>query len=511
MQVDPPRRNQPGGRFPYRYPRTGFQCSMETGDLKEKSIRGGVARLVGQVVKTLVRIGMIVILARLLDPSDFGMVAMVTVVTGFLEIFGNGGLSAAAIQRPNISDAELSTLFWCNIALGTLLALLCLAAAPLLSTFYNEPKTAFVIVAIAPTFIINATGVQHLVLLQRRLRYITLTAIEVGSDIVTAAVAIGMALAGYGYWAVVASVITTPLVITIGAWATSGWLPGWPRRIRDVYPMLRFGGTVTLNCLVAYVAFSLDKVLVGRFYGPASLGIYSRAYELINMPTRIINLALGVVAFSSLARLQGEPARLKSYFLKGYSLAVSITLPATIACAVFADDIILVTLGPKWTEASTIFRLLAPTILVFGMINPLGWLLSSVGLQERSLKIALVLAPLVICSYLVGLPYGPSGVALAFSTAMVLSMLPLICWCLHGTTISVRELLSAPGRALLSGAAAAIVAVSVQHFATPVSSAILRLALGGTVMLAVYILVLLFVMRESTFYFGLLRALKGAS
>ena len=127
------------------------------------------------------------------------------------------------------------------------------------------------------------------------------------------------------------------------------------------------------------------------------------------------------------------------------------------------------------------------------------------------MKIALVLAPLVICSYLVGLPYGPSGVALAFSTTMVLWLVPHICWCLHGTTISVRELLSAAGRALLSGAVAAIAAASVQHFAAPVSSPILRLALGGTVMLAVYVFALLFVMKQSKFYFGLLRALKGAS
>ena len=145
------------------------------------------------------------------------------------------------------------------------------------------------------------------------------------------------------------------------------------------------------------------------------------------------------------------------------------------------------------------------------MINPLSWLLLSVGLQERSLKIGLVLAPLVICSYLVGLPYGPSGVALAFSTTMVLWLVPHICWCLHGTTISVRELLSAVGRALFSAAVAAIAGASVQHFATPVSSAILRLALGGTVMLAVYILALLFVMKQSIFYFGILRVVKGPS
>ena len=160
--------------------------------------------------------------------------------------------------------------------------------------------------------------------------------------------------------------------------------------------------------------------------------------------------------------------------------------------------------------ASTIFRLLAPTILVFGMINPTAWLLQSIGLQERSLKIALVLSPLVVCSYLVGLPYGPNGVALAFSTMMVLWLVPHLIWCLHGTGITVREVLSAAGRALFSGVLAAIAGAAVQHFAAPIPSAILRLALGGTVMLVVYGLALLFVMKQSEFYFDLLRALKGS-
>jgi O-antigen/teichoic acid export membrane protein len=480
-------------------------------DLKEKTIRGGAARLVGYTARSLVRLGALVILARLLDPSDFGLVAMVTVVTGVLEVFATGGLSAATVQRAEVSDAQISTLFWFNVAIGALLGLLCLAAAPVLSKFYEDPRTALILVAVAPAFVFNATGVQHLALLQRHLRYVALAAIEVGSEIFSAAITIGMAVAGYGYWAIVAGVVTGPLVITIGAWAASGWIPGRPRGVSEVSTMLRFGGTITLNNLVVYAAYNLEKVLLGRYFGPDALGLYGRAYELINLPTRTINSAIGGVAFASLARLQGEPARFKSYFLKGYSLVVSITLPATIACAVFADDIILVTLGPKWTEASTIFRLLAPTILVFGMINPLGWLLPSVGLQERSLKIAFVLAPLIICSYLVGLPYGPNGVALAFSTAMVLWLVPHIRWSLHGTPISVRELLSATGRALLSGGVAAVAAASVQHFATPVSSAIVRLALGGTVMLAVYVFTLLFVMKQSIFYFSLLRALKGAS
>lgn len=480
-------------------------------DIKEKTIRGGAARLIGQALKSLLRLGTIIVLVRLLDPVDFGIVAMVTVVTGVFEIFATGGLSAATVQKAEISNAEISTLFWFNIALGALLGLLCIAAAPVLSSFYNEPKTALVMIAIAPAFVINATGVQHIALLQRHLRYVTLSAIEVGSEIVTGFVAIGMALAGFGYWAVVASVITGPLVLTIGAWVSSGWLPGLPRNVREVYPMLRFGGTVTLNGLVVYIALNLDKVLLGRYFGPGALGMYGKAYELINLPTRIMNTAIGVVAFSSLARLQNDQTRLKNYFLKGYSLVVSITLPTTIACVVFADDIILAVLGPKWTEAATIFRLLAPTILVFGIICPTAWFLQSVGLQERSLKIALVLSPLVICAYMIGLPYGPNGVALAFSTMMVLWLVPSVLWTFHGTNISVLEFFSAARRAFIAGGVAAIAAMIVQHFAAPIPSSILRLALGGGAMLGVYMFTMLFVMKESVFYFELLRGLRRAS
>jgi len=480
-------------------------------NLKEKTIRGGAVRLVGFTARSLIRLGSLMVLARLLDPTDFGLVAMVTVVTGVFEVFATGGLSAATVQRTEVSDAQISTLFWFNVAIGASLGLLCLAAAPFISTFYNEPKTTGMLAAVAPAFVFNATGVQHLAILQRELRYVTLAAIEVVSEIVTAVIAIGMAVAGFGYWAVLASVIVGPMVITSGAWVASGWIPGRPRGVGDVSTMLRFGGTITLNNLVIYGAYNSEKVLLGRYFGPDALGLYGRAYELINLPTRIINTALGVVAFASLARLQGDPARLKSYFLKGYSLVVSITLPATIACAVFADDIILVTLGPKWSEASTIFRLLAPTILVFSIINPMGWLLPSIGLQERSLKIALVLSPLVICSYLVGLPYGPNGVALAFSTTMVLWMVPHIYWTLHCTMISVRELLSTAGQALVAGAAAGIAAAIAQYFAAPIPLAVLRLALGGTVMLGVYVVVLLFVMKQSTFFVDLLRGFKYSS
>src|SRR5215831_5733090 len=127
------------------------------------------------------------------------------------------------------------------------------------------------------------------------------------------------------------------------------------------------------------------------------------------------------------------------------------TIPTTIFCALFSDDIIVILLGPKWADAATVFRLLAPTILIFGVINPLYWLLVSIGLHVRSLKQALVIAPLVSCSYLVGFQFGPNGVAFAYSAAMTLWLVPHVIWSTHGTVISVRDLLVAAGRPFLAG------------------------------------------------------------
>src|SRR5262249_33027170 len=142
--------------------------------LKEKTIRGGAAKLVGQAFTLLLRLGTLIIIARIIDPADFGLVAMVTAITGVLDILATGGLSAATIQKADVSDAQISTLFWVNIAIGALLALMCVASGPLLAAFYHEPRTAWVIAAIGPAFLFNAASVQHLALMQRELRYVAI-------------------------------------------------------------------------------------------------------------------------------------------------------------------------------------------------------------------------------------------------------------------------------------------------------------------------------------------------
>jgi PST family polysaccharide transporter len=269
--------------------------------------------------------------------------------------------------------------------------------------------------------------------------------------------------------------------------------------------MMRFGGTLTLNGLVMYIAINFEKVLLGRFWGADAIGIYGRAYQLVNIPNDNLNSAAGGVAFAALSRLQNDPPRFRSYFLKGYALILSLTVPITAACALFAGDMIAVFLGPKWKGAVTIFRLLAPTTLAFAVINPMGWLLMSLGLVGRGLRMALVLAPVMITGYLIGLPYGPKGVASAYSTMMTACAIPLIAAAIRGTAVSVHDILLTLSRPLLSGIVAAGLVLGLQFWYGPFLSPLPRLVLGVALVLAGYLGMLLYVMGQKLFYLDLLR------
>jgi PST family polysaccharide transporter len=475
--------------------------------LKTNAARGGMAKLCGQAGNFALRMLFIMVLARLLSPQDFGLVAMVTTVTGIYELFTSAGLSAATVQRSTITHQQISTLFWVNILVGAALAVICIASAPFLVKFYHEPRLFWVTVVMGAGFLINALGIQHSALLQRDMRYVSITAIELCAQMFSMSVGIGMALAGYGYWALIGSTLTGPAVTTVAVWIVAGWRPGAPKFDADVKSMLGFGGIMTLNGLAVYIAYNLDKVLIGRVLGAESLGLYSRAYQVINIPTGNINAAVGGITFATLSRLQNDPPRFRKYFLKAYSLVNAMTAPITIFSAVFAVDIIRLLLGPQWFNAVPIFQLLTPTVLIFGIINPIGWLLYANGLFYRSMLISFVIAPLLIVAYLLGLPYGATGVAFAFSAAMTLWLVPHVIWCLHGTVVSPKDIFVATLRPVIAALVAVGLAWLVMQGIGHLPNTLLRLTIAGTVMMTAYAVILLFAMGQLEFYLTLFRAL----
>lgn len=474
-------------------------------DLEGKTARGVLVSTMAQGAVFFLRTGSMVVLARLLSPADFGIVGMVIACTGFLELFRDMGLSVATIQRASVTHAQTSMLFWINLAAGCVLAASCVATAPLLVRFYHEPRLFWPTIALGTGFIFNGAAVQHRAILARHMRFAALAAVDIVSAVVSIAVGIAMAVAHQRYWALVGMYFSVPVLGLLGVWALGGWLPAAPQRVAGIRSFLRYGSALTLKNLVLYLTLNTDKVLLGRFWGAEALGIYGRAYQLISLPTQNLTSAIGQVVVPALSRLQNHPEHLRSYFLKGYPLFLSLVMPITMSCALFSKDIILIFLGPKWTAAVLPFRLLAPTILTLGLVNPLAWLLLATGQPGRSLRIALVTAPVVIGGYLIGLGAGPNGVAAGFSISTFLLAAPIILWATRGTGITAAGISKVVLRPLLSMLAAAAVTLAVWSSINLLAQPLLRLTFGNLIFFGVYTFLLFFVMGQKSVCANLLR------
>jgi PST family polysaccharide transporter len=251
---------------------------------------------------------------------------------------------------------------------------------------------------------------------------------------------------------------------------------------------------------------NIDKLLLGRIWGTDALGLYGRAFYLINFPGENLNSTIGEVAFAALSRTRSDLDRLRRYFLKGYSLVVTTTLPLAVVFTLFSNDVVSIVLGPKWIGAAEIFRILAPTILAFSILNPLGWLLSSLGLIRRGVFIGLFSAPIMFAAVIVALPYGPRGVAMAYTAVMLIKVVPVTIWVLRGTGILVREVVMALGRPVMASVVAAGVTVAAHEFYAPILPPILRLTFDITAFGAVYLAVLFLIAGKQALYLDLFRS-----
>src|SRR6516165_6541849 len=213
-------------------------------DLKRRSLRGVSVTLTSQSTQFLLQLISTVVLARLLTPADFGLVAMVTAITGMGQAFADLGLSEATIQRQEIKHDQVSTLFWINVAIGLGLTLVTAALSPVLAWFYREPRLKDIAFVVSLTFLIGGLRVQHNALLKRQMRYVSLAFRDVVSWVIAVPVAVTMAWRGAGYWAIVSIPLTLNFTQMALSWLMVGWIPGLPRREAEVRSLLTFGGSI---------------------------------------------------------------------------------------------------------------------------------------------------------------------------------------------------------------------------------------------------------------------------
>ena len=398
-----------------------------------------------------------VILARLLQPEDFGLVAMVASITGFVSLFKDMGLSMATVQRSKITHEQVSTLFWINLAISSLMACIIMSLAIPIGWFYQEPRLKGITLCLAIGMPLSGLAIQHQALLRRQMQFKQLAMIRMAGQIISIAIGIGLAWLGAGYWSLVAMPIMTSLIAFVGVWAACTWVPGPPVRGSGVKSMLGFGGYLTSFHLINYFTRHLDNILIGYAWGASPLGLYNRAYGLLLLPIRQINAPVSAVAIPVLSRLTDSPERYRAYYRLGIMLMVSVGMPIVGLFFVAADGLIPLVLGPQWNDAVPIFKALTPAAFIGTFNVATGWVCIPFNRVNRQLTISVVNAVVVIISFLIGLRWGALGVAAAFSVAQCLMRFPSVAYCFHGTPLHIRDLADALWRPALASLIAVIV------------------------------------------------------
>jgi PST family polysaccharide transporter len=479
------------------------------GDLKRRSIQGGIVAVCAQGTKLLLQVATTMLLARLLTAEDFGLQGMVATLTGFVALFKEAGLTAATVQRLEVTEEQISTLFWINVAVGITLAVLTAGLAPLVVAFYGEPRLYWITVVSGTAFVFSGVAAQHQALMAREMRFVVLAKIEIVSLAMSSALGVVMAWLGWHYWALVVMWLAASMISAAGIWLAIPWLPGPPRRKCGIRSLLHFGWIATCNNIIVFLAWNSDNILLGRFWGVDALGVYGRAFQLATLPINQLNAALGGVAFSVLARIQDDADRLAKSFLKGYFLILSLTIPIVISYPLFAEEIVRVVLGDKWMDVAPIFTLLAPTALVFALANPLSLLVMSAGRVMRALIISAVITPLEISGIVLGLSDGPKGVALGYSLAMVLSLIPIMAWSKYGTRVTWTDLWMTTKGPLLSGIVAGAFGLIVKFTLHGKLAPVPYLVIGLGIVFGVYAWALLIAMQQKNLYIELFTEVLG--
>jgi O-antigen/teichoic acid export membrane protein len=488
-----------------RYRATGEATGNEPppADLKGRTVRGGAITFVAQVIKVAINMGSTVALARLLTPADYGLIAMVTGVTGFVEMFKDAGLSTATVQRERITNEQISTLFWLNVAMSFCLMLMVVALAPFLGVFYHEPRLVWVTIALAGTFLFSGLTVQHQALLRRNMKFKQLAVIDVVSLGVGLVSAVVMALLGYRYWALVGMAVASSFVNAVAVWIAVPWRPGPPRRGCDVRPMIGFGGGIIgTRFLYAFVR-NTPNVLLGWAFGAAQVGLYQRAYTLLMFAVDQIQTPVTAVAIAPMSRLQADWPRLRRYFLAGYSVVISCILPIVVTCAVYAEEIIAVLLGHQWLPAVGVFRWLSLAGVFVGLLNPQGMLLLAMGLPAKCVIFGLIDAVCVVVGYVVGLSYGAEGVAAGFFVAKALTCVPMTYGVFKHTPVTLRDAWETARAPLIAIGLAAVAGLAAKMLLAGSIAPWLVAGIGCSLMSLVYALILLFVLGQWHFYYDI--------
>ena len=395
--------------------------------LRARVMNGVAWKVVTQVVLQGSRAIVSVVFARLLLPEEFGLAMMAVVVASLALIFSDLALGAALIQRAELTQRDRSTVFWLSAIVGCLFTVACAFGAAGLASLYSEPRVADLFLAISPIFLITALGTTHMTLLTREMEFKRLEMRTMVATLAGAAVGVTAAAFGVGAEAIIAQFLTTAAVGTALLWFSMPWRPSFVFSIASLRSLGGYSARVLGSRLLFYVSRNADSLLIGRFLGPAALGAYTIAYNIMLVPFSKVAGPIQEVLFPAFARIQDDPRRIGAIWLRVNHMVGAVALPAMMGLIVVAPDFVQVVLGPRWEPATELIQILAWV----GFLQSVARLNSSVqqacDRTDLMLRWALVIAVANLAGFIIGLNWGVVGVATAYAVTNTL-LQPLNVW-----------------------------------------------------------------------------------
>ena len=419
--------------------------------------RGAAYSGTAQGLKVLISMALMVVVARILTPSDYGVIAMTAPISGFILIFQNLGLNQALIQSREISDEQVNALFFYNLAASAAVAIVFVMLSPLVGMFYGDPRPAYVMAASGATVLVTGSALQHSALLSRHMRYKALSFVDVMSTAATFLFTLAFAIWLRNYWSLWLGAFVGAVVTALLLWRIDRWRPR--RRIawRSARHLVTFGANLTGFNLLNFLARNLDNVLIAKFWGPDVLGLYERSYKLMMFPLQNINSPLSRIMLPALARVQDEPDRYRRIYCLAVRSIAFACIPGIIAAAICSDRLVPFLLGEQWASAGPIFFWLCLAAITQPISNATGWLFVSTGRTNEMFRWSLFATPLTIAGFAIGLPWGATGVAAAYFAVQVICVPVLYRWSTRNSPVRALDLYGAALSPLLGGALAWLV------------------------------------------------------
>lgn len=409
----------------------------------EKAAKAGAWSALDIVLRQGVGFGVSIVLARLLAPEDFGLMAMLSLFSSLSIALVQGGLTLALVQRQNTTHEEESTVFWCNLIAAVLFALVIVAIAPAVARFYGYPALRGLMLVAAAQVVISSIGAVHSAILTRNLQFDRLAATGVISALLSGAAGIAAAIAGWGVWALAVQLLVLAAFSNAALWLVSDWRPMPSFRLRSIGDLYRFGLGISLSSTLEVLYSQGFALLVGKLHGAYDLGLFNRAMSTQALPGTIFSAIISRVSLPLFSARKDEPEALQRGLRMALSLAMFLSLPVVAGLAILSDLILLCLFGEQWVPAARILTILAlaGALLPFHVLNL--QLLLALGRAGEFLHIEIKKKVVGVALVVAGSIFGIEGLAYALALGnipvLMLNSAPTKRLIGYGTSAQLRD------------------------------------------------------------------------